>query len=462
MTPMSDPLRTFIQSHEEWLVRRLMDWLSIPSISGDPAHAGALERSADWLAEQLRALGVPTVELWADGDRPPAVYAHWPAEAPGAVKVVVYGHHDVVDGGDPGRWRTGPFEPCVDGGRVYGRGAVDDKGQVAFHLLALKAHLEATGRRAPAVDLRLLIEGEEEIGSPGLAELLRAHRDRLACDLVVVSDNGIWSEQTPTVCTGMRGVLRARLSVRTAAGELHSGTYGGAIRNAATELARIVAALHDADGRVAIPGFYDRVVALSDRERELLARLPFEEPAWLAAAGADATYGEAGFSTLERTWARPTAEVTAFGAGEPAGGPRAVIPATAVAQLSFRLVADQRPGEVADALRAWLERVVPPGVAWELDVEEPSIWPCAVPDGHWALDALIAAMRASFDRDVLYTRDGGSGPGATLLRELDAPVLFMGTGQSADGAHAPDESFAVTRLLKGAEAAARLWAELAR
>lgn len=461
MTTDDDGLRAFVAAREEWLIGRLEEWLRIPSVSGAPEHADDLARSADWLAGQLRDVGFPTVEVW-DGPAAPAVYAYWPSGVPGAPRVLVYGHHDVQPGGPPEDWDAAPFTPLRQDGRVVARGAVDDKGQMVFHLLGLLAHLEATGRSAPAVDLTFLVEGEEEIGSPGLERLLRERRDRLDCDVVAVTDNGIWSVDRPSVCTGMRGVLRARLTVDGARGVLHSGTYGGALRNPATTLARVVGRLHDDDGQVTIPGFYDRVRSLTERERRSFASLGFDEATWLAGAGASATHGEAGFSTLERTWARPTAEVNAIWSGATDGTHEAVIPASATAFLSFRLVADQDPDEVGGALRAWLAETIPADVAWDLELEEPGTLPCLAPDGHWALEALLEAMAATFDDEILYTRDGGSGPGAVLARELAAPVIFVGTGLSSDGAHAPNESIEVSRVLQGAEAVGRLWSTLAR
>lgn len=454
-------MREFVAEREEWLISRLEEWLRIPSISGAPEHADDVARSAEWFADRLREVGFPTVEVW-DGPAAPAVYAHWSSGVPGAPRVLVYGHHDVQPGGSPEQWDAAPFTPVRRDGRIVGRGAVDDKGQMIFHLLGLLAHLEATGRSAPEVDLTFLVEGEEEIGSPGLERLLRERRDQLDCDVVAVTDNGIWGIDRPSVCTGMRGVLRARLTVDGARSVLHSGTYGGALPNPATVLARVLGRFHDDDGRVTIPGFYDRVRPLTERERKSFASLGFDEATWLAAAGATSTHGEAGFSTLERTWGRPTAEVNAMWGGATDGTHEAVIPATATALLSFRLVADQDPAEVGEALRGWLAETIPADVAWDLQLELPGTLPCLAPDGHWALEALLDAMGETFEREILYTRDGGSGPGAVLARELAAPVIFVGTGMSTDGAHAPNESIDVSRVLQGAEVVGRLWSTLAR
>ena len=442
-------------------VERLTAWLRIPSISGDPAHHPDVRRSAEHLVEELRAAGFPTAEVWESGGLP-AVFAHWPSDDPGAPTVVVYGHHDVQPVTPRELWRTDPFEPVVDGDRLVGRGSADDKGQVLFHLLGLDAHLAATGRTSPAVNLKLVVEGEEESGSPHFAELLREHRDELACDVVVVSDTGMWSRDTPTVCVGMRGMTDCQVDLQGPSGDVHSGSFGGAIPNPLTELARLLGRLHDDDLHVTIDGFYDGVLELSDDERALIGKLPFDEGAWLANARSSAPRGETGYSTLERVWARPTAEVNGMWGGYQGEGHKTIVPAEAHAKVSFRLVPGQEPSDVQAKFEAWLDGQVPEGIEWSVHWYGPGVRPCLTPLDHPALGSVTRAMSTAFGSEVLYTREGGSGPEADLQDVLEAPVVYLGVSLPDDGWHAPNEKVEIPFLLKGAEAAALLWDDLAR
>jgi acetylornithine deacetylase/succinyl-diaminopimelate desuccinylase-like protein len=458
-------VRAYVEHGRDAFVADLTEWLRIPSISADPAHAGDVRRSAEWLAATLRKTGFPTVEVWETPGHP-AVFAEWPAEDPGAPVVVVYGHHDVQPVDPLGLWDTPPFEPKVEGDRMRARGAADDKGQVLFHTLGVRAHLAATGRRTPKVTLRLLVEGEEESGSTHFAELLRERRDRLSCDVVVVSDTSMWAPDTPSTCTGMRGLCGAQVTLRGPTGDIHSGAFGGAVRNPLTELCRLMAGLHDDAGRVTVPGFYDDGRPLSERERAAFAARPFDEAEWLRAARSSATHGEAGFSTLERVWARPTAELNGIWGGYTGPGSKTIVPSEAHAKLSFRLVADQQPARVLAAFRDWVCGGVPDGIAAQVNVDGEGVRPCLTPLDSPALAAIRSAMARAFDRpsadDVLITREGGSGPEADLQDVLRAPVVFLGVSVPDDGWHAPNEKAELRLLVKGAETAAHLWEELPR
>ncbi len=459
---MSDPLpvRAAVEAGAERFVAELIDWLRIPSISGDPDNADDVRRSAEWLAQTLRATGFPTVEVWETAGLP-SVFAEWLSDDADAPTVVVYGHHDVQPVTPLDLWEHPPFEPTVVGERLHARGAADDKGQVFFHTLGVRAHLQATSRSTPAVNLKLLVEGEEESGSPNFAALLREQRDRLACDVVVVSDTGMWSRDTPTTCTGMRGLTDGQLDLRGPSGDIHSGSFGGAVRNPLTELARVLAALHDERGHVTIDGFYDDVVGLTDAERALFAKLPYDEAAWLANAKSSTAYGERGFSTLERVWARPTAEVNGMWGGHIGAGHKTIVPSEAHAKVSFRLVAGQDPADIQVKVRDWLARVVPEGMEWDLHWYGQGVRPCLTPLDHPALQSVTHAMERAFGTEILYTREGGSGPEADLQDVLEAPVVFLGVSLPDDGWHAPNEKVEIPLLLKGAEAAAHLWADLA-
>ncbi|MCZ2859632.1 dipeptidase [Blastococcus sp. VKM Ac-2987] len=465
---MTSAERDFVLDHLDELHADLDAWLRIPSISADPAHARDVAASATWLADALRRVGFPTVEIWPTPGAP-AVFAEWPSADAGAPVALVYGHHDVQPVDPLELWEHPPFEPTrvegPDGPELHARGAIDDKGNVAFHLLGIRAHLAATGRDTPAVTVKLLVEGEEESGSPHFAALLQERRDRLACDVVVVSDTGMAAPDVPSAVTAMRGLADAEITLRGPAVDLHSGSFGGAVPNPLHALAELVAELHDDQGRVTLPGFYDKVRPLTDRERELMSRVPFDEHAWLAGPAASrATFGEAGYSTLERTGARPTAEVNGMWGGYTGPGHKTIIPAEAHAKITFRLVSDQRPEDVGPMLRDWVAAHVPAGIEAEVHTPPGGVSPCASDLDSPAMGALLSAIGQAFDtapEDVLFTREGGSGPEADLVEALGAPLLFLGAGLPTDRIHSPNERVLLPMLHRGAEAAAHLWRELA-
>ncbi|WP_299528529.1 dipeptidase [uncultured Streptomyces sp.] len=452
-------VRTYIEQHRSAFLDDLAEWLRIPSVSAQPEHGDDVRRSAAWLATAFRDNGFPVAEVW-ETPGAPAVFAEWPSDDPQAPTVLVYGHHDVQPAAREDGWNSDPFEPVVRDGRMYARGAADDKGQVFFHTLGVRAHLAATGRTSPAVHLKYLVEGEEESGSPHFRALVEERAGRLAADVVIVSDTGMWDEDTPTVCTGMRGLAECEIELRGPEQDIHSGSFGGAVPNPATAVARLVAALHDEDGRVTVPGFYDGVAELTETERTLFAALPFDEEAWLRTAKSAAASGEAGYTTLERVWARPTAEVNGIGGGYQGEGSKTVIPSSAMAKISFRLVAGQDPDRIEKIVREWAEDRVPAGLRRRITFL-PATRPCLTPLDHPALRAVARAMGRAFDREILFTREGGSGPAADLQDVLGAPVLFLGISVPSDGWHAPDEKVELDLLAKGVETTAHLWGELA-
>ncbi|MGA4851180.1 dipeptidase [Streptomyces sp. G5(2025)] len=452
-------VRTYIENHRAAFLDDLAEWLRIPSVSAQPEHAGDVRRSAEWLAAGLKETGFPTAEVWETAGAP-AVFAEWPSDDPQAPTVLVYGHHDVQPAAREDGWHTDPFEPVVQGNRLHARGAADDKGQVFFHTLGVRAHLAATGRTAPAVHLKLLVEGEEESGSPHFRQLIEAHKDRIAADAVIVSDTGMWAEDTPTVCTGMRGLAECEIELRGPDQDIHSGSFGGAVPNPATAVARLVAALHDEHARVAIPGFYEGITELTAAERALFAELPFDEERWLRTAKSHGSHGEAGYTTLERIWARPTAEVNGIGGGYQGAGSKTIIPSSALVKLSFRLVAGQDPDRLEEAVRAWVADTVPAGIRHTVTFS-PGTRPCLTPLDHPALQSVVRAMGRAFEQPILFTREGGSGPAADLQDVLAAPVLFLGISVPSDGWHAPNEKVEIDLLLKGVETTAYLWGDLA-
>jgi acetylornithine deacetylase/succinyl-diaminopimelate desuccinylase-like protein len=455
-------VRGYVESNAREFIDDLKRWLAIPSISADPERHGDVRRSAEWLAGHLRAAGFPHAEVWeTTPDGLPAVFAEWPAADPAAPVVLIYGHHDVQPVEPLDEWDSPPFEPAERDGLLLARGASDDKGQVLFHSLGVRAWLAAHAAAAPPVTIKLIVEGEEESGSEHFAELLRRERERLACDVIVVSDTSMWAADVPSMCTGMRGLASVEVTLTGPSRDLHSGSFGGGVPNPLHAMASLLAGLHDEQGRVTLPRFYDRVLPLSDQERELLARLPFEEKQWLTEAGeSGAAYGEQGFSTLERIWARPTAEVNGMWGGHTGPGGKTIIGKAAHAKISFRLVADQDPADVGEAFREYVRARTPVGLEAAVTIQ-PAVRPCHSPITSPAVQAGRRAMQRAFGREVLFTKEGGSGPEADLAEILDAPLVFVAVGLDSDRIHAPNESIEKSLLLRGAEASAYLWDELA-
>jgi len=459
--PVTNDVRSFIAEHHADLLTDLDQWLRIPGISAQPDRHADVRRSAEWFAEACHRTGFPTVEIWPTAGLP-AVYAEWPAAEPDAPTVLVYGHHDVQPVDPIELWHTNPFEPTVDGPVLRARGASDDKGQLLFHLLGVRAHLAATGRSTPAVTLKLLIEGEEESGSPYFETLLSDRRARLDCDVVVITDTGMLAETVPSAVTGMRGMVSATVEFHGPDLDLHSGSFGGAVPNPVTAIARLAGALHDAEGRVQVPGYYDDVLELTDKERDLFERVPFSEIGFLGTAKSRALAGEAGYSTLERLGGRPTAEVNGIGGGYQGDGTKTIVPSDAFVKLSFRLVANQQPAKIRAAVDSFIADHTPPGITSHVEWEGDGVSPCLVDIETPAFGALSRAISAGFDTDlVLPTREGGSGPEATIQQVIPAPMVFLGVGLPDDQIHAPNEKVTLSMLYRGAESAAHLWQEFA-
>jgi len=453
-------LAAWLGGQRQRILDELVDWLRIPSISAGPEGVGDVARSAAWAAEAMARAGLEHAGVWATAGAP-AAYADWLHAGHDAPTVVVYGHHDVQPVEPLDAWTSPPFEPRLEGdletGALRARGAVDDKGQVAFQLAAVRGLLEVAG--ALPVNLKVLLEGEEEVGSPHLEDLLVARREELAADAVVVSDTDMWSAEVPSTCLGMRGLVAMEVEVRTAAADLHSGLFGGAVPNPAHHLARLVAGLHDERGRVAVPGFYDDVREPSPAELASLAALDPDEEAWRAMAGVGVLEGEEGRGLLERLWTRPTCEVVGLAAGYGGPGIKTVVPATAVAKVTFRLVPDQDPATVAASFEALVRRQIPAGIDVAL-TRLGAVAPALTPAHHPGVGAVRRAIERVWGRAPVLTRIGGSGPEEALARVLAAPVLYLGVALPDDGFHAPDERLRLAQLWRGVLAAAELWSEL--
>ncbi|WP_260981139.1 M20/M25/M40 family metallo-hydrolase [Curtobacterium pusillum] len=453
------PVGRFLGDHRGTMLGQLEHWVRIPSVASQPERAIDVERSARWLAAAMREVGLTTEVLWAGPS--PTVYGEWIVD-PSLPTVLVYSHHDVRHA-KPEEWvETEPFQPVLRDGRLYGRWASDAKGQVVAHLWGLRAHLDERGGLGPAVNLKYIVEGEEELGSSHFAALLDEERERLACDVVVFSDTIQWKNGNPAVVTSMRGMTGATLQVTGPARDVYSGAVSGPAPNPAHALVAVLAALHDDDERIAIPHFYDDVEEPREERRQELRDLPFDADVWVERTETRSLTGERGWSVEELLWLRPSLEVLTLLAGDPTGFPRAVIPREARAEISIRTVPGQRVGAVADQLRRFVADRMPDGVEYELTIpEETGQDPYVTPDGP-ALDALVRAMELGHGTATAGRMgNAGGGPAELLGRVFDAPVLFLGTGLPEDHWHSSDESIDVRMLLDGAASIAHLWTELA-
>jgi acetylornithine deacetylase/succinyl-diaminopimelate desuccinylase-like protein len=438
------------------LREELFEFLKIRSVSADPELNTETRNAATWLAGHLIDAGLQAEVLETPGH--PVVLGSWRGAGDDAPTILIYGHYDVQPAEPLDEWTTPPFEPNLREGRIYARGAADDKGQVHMHVKALEACLAAG---ALPVNVVTLFEGEEEVGSPNLVPFVKENRDRLRCDAVIVSDSSMFAPGLPSILFSLRGLAYLELRIRTAASDLHSGTYGGAVPNPANLLSGILASLHDDSGRIAIDGFYDDVVEWDAETRARVGKLPFDEDEFLRSAGAGTVSGEAGYTTLERLWARPTCDVNGLLSGYTGPGAKTVLPARAMAKVSFRLVPDQRPGRVADLFRAHVDKHLPSGVEAEiLELHGGDPWR-ADPSG-WTFEAAERALAASFGRAPVLQGEGGSIPIVSdFERELDAPVLLVGFALPGANMHAPDEWLSDENYETGIRALARLYQELA-
>jgi acetylornithine deacetylase/succinyl-diaminopimelate desuccinylase-like protein len=447
----------FIDTHRRRFVDELVAWVRIPSVSSDPAHAQDVRRSAEHLATELRGLGAGRVEIWPTAGHP-AVFGEW-RQAHGKPTLLVYGHHDVQPVDPLGEWISPPFEPAQREGRLWGRGVVDDKGQVHIHAKAIESFVKTVGKLP--INLKLIVEGEEEIGSVNLDALLHDHAADLASDFVCVSDTAMFGRGLPSLCVGLRGLSYVELFVEGPSLDLHSGSFGGAVMNPVNALAKMIASLHDEGGRVAVAGFYDDVVALGDAERKQIASLPFDEQSWLRSTGAPATWGEEGYSTLERTWARPTLDCCGIGGGFQGEGAKTIIPARASAKISCRLVPNQEPNDIARKLTEHLRRVAPPGVRVRIETLH-GARPYLAPTDHPVYGVAQRAFSKAFGKPTVFIREGGSIPFVrTIADATGKPCLLMGFGQPDENAHAPNEWLDLDNYLLGIKSAAYLYDEIA-
>ena len=449
-------LESYITDNESRFLEELKELIRIPSIGALPEHREDMVRCAEHLAAHMRAMGLPRADVMPTGGHP-VVYGEWMG-APGKPTVLVYGHYDVQPVDPVELWSTPPFDPQVRGNELYARGAADDKGQLFLHLKAVEAHLRANGRLP--LNMKFLFEGEEETGSAHLDGFLEAHRDLLKSDLVVVSDTAWFDRGVPSICYGLRGLTYLQVNLRVADTDLHSGSFGGSVANPIQVLSGIIAGLKDDRGRITVPGFYDRVRPISDEERRQFAALPFDEEKFRREIGAVALWGEEGYTTLERIWARPTLDINGIWGGFTGEGSKTVLPARASAKLSCRLVPEQDPQEIFDLVSARIRQLCPLTVELEIVPMHHGMW-ALTPLDHPAVQAAARAMERAFQKRPAFIRSGGSIPVvASFATILGAPTVLMGFALPDDHAHAPDERLDLGNFFGGIRAAAFLWEEL--
>ncbi|WP_193210898.1 dipeptidase [Luteolibacter marinus] len=436
----------------------LFTFLRFPSISTDSKHAGDVRACAEWLVEKLTGMGLETT--LHPTERHPVVVAR-NEHKPGRKTVLIYGHYDVQPVDPLHLWTTPPFEPEIRDGKIWARGATDNKGQMLSHILGVEKTLKEKGELP--VNLTFLFEGEEEIGSPNLAPFLEANRELLKCDVIAISDTGMVAPGVPTLGYGLRGIACCEVTLRGPARDLHSGLFGGAVANPATAIAHLIASLHDEEGKVLVEGFYDDVRPLEDWEREMWAKVPgVSDEDFVKVTGSLNLFGEAGYSSAERTWARPTAEVNGIGGGYQGEGSKTVLPAEAFAKFSFRLVPDQDPADIMKKVQAHFDKHCPPGVSLLYEGGHDGKPYHADPNGPYGL-AARRALKAAFDAEPVMIREGGSIPIVQAFRDiLGADTLLLGLALADAQIHSPDENFPVENFESGIRLNQALLEELAK
>ena len=453
-----DTVIDFIHTNRDRYVAELTTYLAIPSVSALPEHADDVGRCAKWTADELGRVGLENVRLVKTAGNP-VVYADW-LHAADAPTILFYGHYDVQPVDPLDEWESPPFEATVREGELYARGAVDDKGQIFMHFKAVEACLKQTGRLP--VNMRVILEGEEEIGSTHLDGFIRDHQTELAADVVVISDSPMFDCGVPSICYGLRGLAYFQIDLRGTTSDLHSGSFGGAVANPGFVLAQVLSQMKDRGGRVKIPGFYDDVRPLRDEEREAFARLPFNERQYRSDLGASKLFGERAYTTLERVWARPTFEVNGLLSGFTGEGAKTVIPAVAMAKVSMRLVPDQDPDAIAGLFEAYMKRVTPKTVTLQITrLHGGKPWITGFDNPF--VQAAGRAIERGFGRAPVFNREGGSIPVVSTFQEvLGLPTVLFGVGLPDENAHAPNEKLDLANFHNGVIASTYLYEEIGK
>ena len=450
---------SYLAANESRVVRELCDYVRFPSVSAQPQHRGDLQACAEWLTEHCRRIGLQARLCPTAGN--PVVVAQPPrGKTRRRRHFLIYGHYDVQPPDPLELWQSPPFEPRIEGRSLFGRGASDNKGQNFAHLKAVEAYLK-TGTKLPC-DLTFVIEGEEEVGSKSLAPFLKQHRASLRCDAVVISDTGMPSLKHPALTYALRGVVALEIKVTGPSRDLHSGIYGGSVENPAMALCQLLAKLRDKNGRISVPGFYDDVLPLSRYEREQFARLPIPAGPYRKSLGVPKLFGERGYTHLEQRAARPTLEINGLTSGYQGEGSKTIIPAWASAKLTMRLVPNQKPERVLQAVKRHLRSLCPPTVRLEMKAGHGGE-PYLVSPTDAKAQAALRALKAAFHREPVLLREGGSIPIVTDFKKiLDADTLLLGLALPDDNLHSPNEKFSLDAFAAGMRMSALLWQELCK
>jgi acetylornithine deacetylase/succinyl-diaminopimelate desuccinylase-like protein len=451
-----ESLLAYVDQNKDRYLAELKDLLAIPSISTNPNNAGDVRRCAEWVADHMRNTGLQNVQIFPTAGHP-VVYSEW-LNAPGKPTVLLYGHYDVQPPEPLELWTSPPFEATIRDGNLYARGSADDKGQVFIHLKSIEAYLKNTGLLP--VNLKLLIEGEEEIGSEHLEPFVKEHKQMLKADLVLISDSSMFARGIPSICYGLRGIAYMQIDLVGPNKDLHSGSFGGTVHNPIQALAEMIALLHDKNGKVSIPGFYADVRPLSTKEREAYKKLPWSDKKYAQELGVKQLYGEKNYTTLERVWARPTLECNGIWGGFTGEGAKTVLPSKASAKISMRLVPDQKASKVAKLFEKHIKKIAPKTVTVNVRYihgGEPAITPI---DSAGVM-AAVAALEKGFGKKPLYQREGGSIPIVVQFKQLlGLDTVLLGFGLPDENAHAPDEFINLDNFFGGIRTSLHFFNEL--
>lgn len=449
---------SYLAGHQAQYQQELLDFLRIPSISALPEHAGDVQQAGEWVAARLQAAGIEHVEVMPTGGHP-VVYGDW-LHAPGKPTVMIYGHFDVQPVDPVHLWSSPPFDPVITEGRVYARGASDDKGNMLVPILAIEALLKSEG--ALPVNVKFFFEGQEEIGSPTVPPFLAANREKFACDLVISADGGQWAEDQPCILIALKGLTALQINLRGANSDLHSGMHGGAAPNPIHALVRILDSMRSPEGKILVEGFYDEVVPLSEEDRAQIAAVPHDDTNYKAGLGVDGLFGEPGYTTLERVWARPTLEINGIWGGFQGEGAKTVIPNEAHAKITCRLVANQVPGRIAGLIEAHVAKHIPPGVKVDFQRLPGNSDPYLMPADHPGNQVVHTVLKELYGKEPYYIRLGGSIAVCSLFqKELGAYTASFGFAMDDEKAHAPNEFFRLSNFELGQKGYCKLLKQMA-
>ncbi len=449
----------YLAANRPRFIEEMLDFFRIPSVSSLPEHAGDVRRAGEWVAQRMRQAGIENVQVLETGGHP-AVYGDL-LHASGAPTVLIYGHFDTQPVDPEALWTNPPFEPVIDGDRIYARGATDDKGNMLAPILATEALLQSEGKLP--LNVKYIFEGQEEIGSPQMPPFVEAHKQLLACDLVISSDGGQWAEDQPELAIGARGLSALQIDVVGPKADLHSGMYGGTVQNPIHALAAILASMRGPDGKILVEGFYDDVHELTPVEKAQIAAVPYDAGPEMARIGIDTMFGEPGYSPLEQRWVRPTLEVNGIWGGFQGEGIKTVLPSEAHAKITCRLAPDQDPVKVAERIVAHVEKVTPPGVTVTVRRFENAALPYLMPADHPGNQAARRVHLQLYGKEPFYVRSGGSIPVLSMFQEsLGAYTINFGFGLPDENIHSPNEFWRLSSFDKAQKAYCMLLHELAK